>query len=113
MLKKENKKRKSNLLRCGILWSYDNHRIHQNRRESRCSYLPRPFAETETKKTNVSNMVVQTQQKKIKTKEQKQLKLGIRHACRLTLTDCLFFAFKNIKSCTTILQRISAKYILP
>ena len=35
-------------------------------------------------------MVVQTQQKKIKTKEQKQLKLGIRHACRLTLTDCSF-----------------------
>ena len=65
-LKKEKtkiRKRKSNLLRCGILWSYDNHRIHQNRRESRCSYLPRPFAETETKKTNVSNMVVQTEKK--------------------------------------------------
>ena len=54
------------------MWqSYDNHRIHQNRnREGKLSveavatYLPRPFAETETKKTNVSNMVVQTQQKK-------------------------------------------------
>ena len=37
----------------------------ERNKESRCSsYLPRPFAETETKKTNVSNMVVQTQQKK-------------------------------------------------
>ena len=61
------------------MWqSYDNHRIHQNRnREGKLSvvavatYLPRPFAETETKKTNVSNMVVQTQQKKNQDKRTK------------------------------------------
>ena len=68
---KQNKKKSSNFSCCGVLWSYDNHRIHQNRRESHCSYLPRPFAETETKKTNVSNMVVQTQQKKNQDKRTK------------------------------------------